>query len=769
MNSKRLPASPPSRSPAPSNGHNGLERVGAHDTRLGRLAAWCYDHRWRVLLLWVVAVVVIAGIGNAAKSNWNDKFSGGNTESAKAMRLLEHRFPARAGDTLDIVFHTTDGIAGHRAGIQRVIDSVSGLGQRYHVDSVQSPFAPGGEAQVARQAPGKGHTVYATVQFDKQTADLSKATVKKVIDTARAASPGGMQIEFGGSPVYKAEPPSMGSAETIGFVAAMAILLIAFGSLIAMGLPLITAVFGIAIGSAIVTLLSHLLTVPSFATQMALMIGLGVGIDYALFIVTRYRSELHDGHGPRDAVIVAMATAGHAVVFAGSTVVISLLGMFLLGVSFLYGLAIGCIAVVLLVMCSALTLLPAILGFVGLTIDRLHVPGLLHRGEQAASRRTFWYRWSRVVQRRPWVTGSIALAVLVGLAIPLFSMRLGMTDAGNDPTGSTTRRAYDLLAQGFGPGSNGPLMVAASLPSGSGRQAVTKLHDQLAATPGVAFAVPPRFSPSGDAAQLVVLPKAAPQSAATDSLVRHLRSDVIPSALSGTGVKAYVGGITAAGIDGTNRLSHKLPWVIGGVVLLSFLLLMAVFRSVAVPLKAAVMNLLSIGAAYGVIVAVFQWGWLGGVIGIGHVGPIDSWIPLMLFTILFGLSMDYEVFLLSRVREEWLGHGDNGVAVADGLAATARVITAAAAIMVFVFGAFVLGDLRQLKLFGLGLATAVFVDATLVRMVLVPSTMEILGNANWWFPSWLERRVPKLSVEVDAAASRPSGDGELQPEPALVE
>jgi RND superfamily putative drug exporter len=737
-----------------------------------------------VLILWILAVVVISGIGSSMGNNWNDKFDAGNSDSGKALHLLQDRFPSRAGDTADMVFHSKGDITSpaNQAAVNGVVADVAALGLRDHVESVQSPFTKGGEGQVANVAPGKGHVVYARIQFDRETNDIPTAAIKKVLSTARHATPSDLQIEFGGGPVYKAEPPSMGSAELIGVVAAIFILLIAFGSLIAMGLPLLTAFFGIGIGSAIVTMLSHSLTVPSFALQMAMMIGIGVGIDYALFIVTRYRSELHDGSGPRDAVITALATAGHAVLFAGCTVVISLIGMLLLGQSFIYGLAFGCIGVVVMVMLSAMTLLPAILGFVGRTIDRLHVPGLLHKGEQATARRTFWYRWSRVVQRKPWVTGSVALVILIALALPLFGMRMGQSDAGSNPASSTTRKSYDLLAQGFGAGSNGPLFIAVDQPkTAAGSAAAGKLYDAFAALSeqpdsNVAYVAKPRLNPSGDAAQIIVVPLAAPQDKATDSLVHRLRDHVIPDALRGTGAKAYVGGVTAGGIDGTAGLTKKLPWVIGGVVLLSFLLLMAVFRSVAVPIKAAVMNLLSIGAAYGVIVAVFQWGWGASIIGVSRTGPIDSWIPLMLFTILFGLSMDYEVFLLSRIREEWLGHGDNGVAVADGLAGTARVITAAAAIMVFVFGSFVLGDMRQLKLFGLGLATAILVDATLVRMVLVPSTMELIGDANWWFPRWLDRLVPKLSVEVDADAHLPSGTTSPAPgqpggderDPALV-
>jgi RND superfamily putative drug exporter len=398
-------------------------------------------------------------------------------------------------------------------------------------------------------------------------------------------------------------------------------------------------------------------------------------------------------------------------------------------------------------MASALTLLPATLGYVGHTIDRFHIPHLSRRKARAAHH-TFWWRWSRIVQRRPWITGGAARVSLVALAMPLFSMHLAFTDAGNDPAGQMTRQSYDRLAEGFGPGYSGPLVVAVDV-AGHDGSVVDKLQSQLQQTPGVAVAAPAQFNNAHDAAVLTVIPKTSPQDVHTEQLVRRLRQEVVPAVTGGTGVRALVGGYTAAAVDSSHQLSQRLALVVGAVVVLSFLLLMAVFRSIAVPLKAAIMNLLSVGAAYGVIVAVFQWGWLGSIIGIGKTGPIDPWIPLMLFTILFGLSMDYEVFLLSRVREEWRRTGDNAIAVADGIASTGRIITAAAAIMVCVFASFVFGDQRVLKVFGLGLATAVFVDATLVRMILVPSTMELLGSRNWWFPHWLERIVPTLSVEVD--------------------
>jgi len=610
---------------------------------------------------------------------------------------------------------------------------------------VVSPFSP----QAAHQISPGGHIAFATVQFDQTQAAISATTVNRVIDTAKSFARPGLQVALGGQVISTAVSPSPGSSEGFGIVAAMIIMLIAFGSLVAMGLPILTALLGIAIGFAVEDLVSHVLNVPVFAPEMLAMIGLGVGIDYALFIVTRYRQGLHDGREPKAAVVVALATSGRAVLFAGCTVIISLLGLFIVNLPFMQGLAVGAIAAVVLVMTAALTLLPAMLGFAGKAIDKLHVPGLLQSGA-ASSPRSFWYRWSRMIQRHPWSAATSALLVLVVLAIPLFSMRLAFTDAGNDPPSLTTRQAFDLLAEGFGAGFNAPLVIAAQLPPSGGQAALDRLDSTIGATPGVAFAAPAQVNAAGNTGVIIAYPTGSPQAAPTAQLVTHLRDDVIPRATAGTGVTALVGGETAAGVDASNYLSAKLFWVIGGVIVLAFLLLMAVFRSVVIPVKAAIMNILSVGAGYGVIVAVFQWGWLGSLIGIGSTGPIDPWIPLMMFTILFGLSMDYEVFLLSRIREEWRRTGDNATAVADGLAKTARVITAAAAIMICVFGSFVIGDpLRVLKVFGLGLAASIFIDATLVRMILVPSVMELLGRSNWYMPSWLDRLVPTLGVEVE--------------------
>ncbi len=720
---------------------------------LQRLAAWCYGRRRTVVVLWVVALVAVSVIGSNVGSSFSQGFNLSDTESHRAAALLETRFPARAGDEGQIVFAhdaTGDGGGVQDAGVQARMEQLfDDVAKVPGVTAVVSPYSADGAQQVARS----GDIAYATVQFDRVASKISDSSIQRIRDLKDAATGDGVRVALGGRMFQ--EPGGLGPAELIGILAAIVILLVAFGSLLAMGLPILVALFGIGIGLGLVQLLSHTIATPDFATQLASMIGIGVGIDYALFIVTRYRQGLEEGFQPEHAVVRAIDTAGRAVVFAGTTVVISLLGLFLMGVDFVNGMALGTSVTVAIVMLASITLLPALLGFAGRTIDRFSVR---RRKVPKPADRTMWYRWSRVVQRRPWPAAIAGLAFLLLLAVPLLSMRLAFPDAGGNPKADTSRQAYDLVAEGFGAGFNGPLVLAAEFPKGSDTQALDQLATRLQQTPDVAAVVGPTMSPSGDAAVIRVIPKSSPQSVATTDLVGALRDDVIPASVRGSDVQVHVGGLTASSIDVSERLAARLPIFIGAVLVLSFLLLMAVFRSLLVPLKAVVMNLLSIGAAYGVVVAVFEWGWGNGLLGVEQTGPIAPFIPMMMFAILFGLSMDYEVFLLSRIREEYDRTGDNAVAVADGLASTARVITAAALIMVCVFGSFVLGDATLVKLFGVGLATAILVDATVVRMVLVPATMELLGDRNWWFPRWLDRVIPRLHVEagpdVDAELAR---------------
>ncbi len=714
-------------------------------TGLGRLAGRCYDRRRLVLVLWILALVGITVVAQMVGTHFQNKFTAGSTQSQQATDLLSARFPSHAGDTADVVFRTTTPIAANEAGINGVVDALRPLG---HVSSVTGPFSPAGAHQISTHA----NIAYAVVQFDETTSNLPTGAINDVISTAEGAAHPGFQVALGGYPISSVAKVSPGASEGIGITAAIIIMLLAFGSVVAMGLPIITALFGLGIGVALLELVTHFLVVPNFSPEMAAMIGIGVGIDYALFIVTRYRQGIFEGRDPRNAVVTSLMTSGRSVLFAGGTVVISLFGLFLIGQPYMIGLATACIAAVLMVLVAALTLLPAMLGFAGSAIDKAHIPGLLQSGGPPPEN-GFWHRWSRLIQRRAWIAGSLAIVALVALAVPMFGMRLAFTDASNDPTTQTTRQAYDLLSQGFGVGFNGPLVVAVDMHGPADQPTVQRLESALrAGVPDVAFVAPAQYNATKTGAVIIVTPSTSPQSAQTETLVQTLRNDVIPPVVSGTDVNALVGGQTAGGIDAANFLGSRLFLVIGAVLVLSFLLLMTVFRSIVIPLKAVIMNLLSVGAAYGVLVAVFQWGWAGGVIGIGEKGPIDPWIPVTLFTILFGLSMDYEVFLLSRIREEWLRTSDNSESVADGLAVTGRIITAAAAIMFCVFASFVINDpLHILKVFGLGLAVAVLIDVTLVRMVLVPSVMELLGWRNWWMPRFLDRSIPTIGVEVTPA------------------
>jgi len=725
---------------------------------LAALARFSYHRRRLVLVLWVVALVGLGFLSSAAGGEYRNNFTLPNVESQRAFDLLRTKFPSQSGDTAEVVFKA-DGKITDPAVQERIEGVLDQMGDVPHVVGIVSPYDEGGERNVAQTAD----IAYATIQFDKRANDIPKSVGTKIIDITDAESRDGLQVEAGGQIIQNSEQGAPPASSGIAILAAIIILLISFGSVIAMGLPIITALFGLGIGISGLMIIATVLDVPEFAPEVAAMIGLGVGIDYALFIVTRHRQELHSGHTPEQAVHIALTTAGRAVLLAGATVVVSLLGMLLMGLSFLQGLAIGASLTVLVTMLASITLLPAILGFAGHNIDKLRVPGM-HRDE-SEHRQSVWFRWSRQVQKHPWLYTIIGFVIVVLLGIPALRIHLGNSDAGLDPQSFTTRHAYDLLSEGFGPGFNGPLVLAAATPNPDDAATLDELQQKLATTPGVAQASPPRFNEAGTAAVINVIPSTAPQDTRTQDLINNLRDDVIPSAIRGSDVHVDVGGAVAVGIDLSDYLAQRLPLFLGAVLILSFLLLMVVFRSLVVPLKAVIMNVLSIAAAYGVVVAIFQWGWGISLLGVDKGGPIEAFVPMMLFAILFGLSMDYEVFLISRIREEYLKTGRNDTAVADGLASTARVITAAAAIMIAVFLSFVLGDTRVIKLFGIGLASAIFIDATLVRMLLVPATMELLGDANWWLPKWLDRILPHVEVEghVD-----PDDEPEEEREPVSV-
>ncbi|HEX3735542.1 MAG TPA: MMPL family transporter, partial [Solirubrobacterales bacterium] len=718
-------------------------------------------HRKTVIIGWIVALIGVGAISNSVGSNFSEEFKLPASDSQEAFNLLETKFPAQSGDTALIVFKAPAGVKS--PAVEKKMDGVfAAVAEFPHVSEVASPYKSGGAGAISDD----GQIAYATVQFDAPNNKLDKDSTKRMISVTQAAAGDGLQVEMGGQPIEEARQEEGGdSSFAIGLLAAILILLLTFGSVVAMGLPLITALFALGVGLGLVTLGTHVFDTAEFAPQLAVMIGLGVGIDYALFIVTRFRNGLDEGLEPRAAAIAAVDTAGRAVLFAGVTVIIALMGMLLLGINFLYGVAMAAALAVLMTMIAALTLLPALLTIAGRRIDRLRIPGLGSRSS-STDENTRWYRWSRMVQRRPWLWAALSGALLLALCIPTLSLRLGSNDAGTDPSGTTTREAYDLLAEGFGPGFNGPFAMVAALPSKGEDAGVVQLHKVLENEKGVAAVTSIAFNPARDTTVFQVYPTTSPQSVDTTALLDHIRNDVIPPIEAKTGAQMHVGGITAIFEDFGDAISEKLPLFIGVVVLLSALLLMIVFRSLLVPLKAMVMNLLSIGAAFGLIVAVFQWGWGASVIGVDGTGPIISFFPVFLFSIVFGLSMDYEVFLMSRIHEEWEHKKDATEAVTRGLALTGRVITAAAAIMVTVFASFMIGEDRIIKLFGLGLASAVLIDAVIIRSVLVPAVMQLFGKRAWYFPEWLGRILPRLAVEPAEGTDRPDGVHAVH-EPAL--
>jgi putative drug exporter of the RND superfamily len=718
-----------------------------------RFATWTTGHRKTVILGWIAALIVIGMIAGSVGSAFTEEFKLPSSDSQEAFDLLEHKFPQQSGVTAEIVYKAPAG-AGSPA-VRKKMEGVFAEAEKLpHVSEVASPYKPGGAAAVSKN----GEIAYATVQYDTTTDKLEKGDIKKLVALGRAADSNGLQVEVGGAPIEEVRSEEEGdSSFAIGLLAAVVILLLTFGSVVAMGLPLLTALFALGVGLSLVTLGTHVFDTAQFAPQLAAMIGLGVGIDYALFILTRFRNGLDDGLEPRDAAIAAVDTAGRAVLFAGVTVIISLMGMLLLGISFLYGVAMSAALAVLFTMIAALTLLPALLTIAGRRVDRLRIPGLGRR-EPSTAEDTRWFRWSREIQRRPVLSAVLSGALLLALCIPTLSLRLGSNDAGTDPAGSSTREAYDLLAEGFGPGFNGPFAMVAALPGKGEDQALVTLRKALKNEEGVAKVTSITLNPAKNTGVFQLYPTTSPQSKDTTALLDHIRNDVLPPIEQKTGAQLHVGGITAIFEDFGNAISKKLPLFIGVVVLLSALLLMIVFRSLLVPLKAMVMNLLSIGAAFGLIVAVFQWGWGASIIGIDGTGPIISFFPVFLFAIVFGLSMDYEVFLMSRIHEEWEHSHEATLAVTRGLALTGRVITAAAAIMVTVFASFMIGEDRIIKLFGLGLASAVFIDAVIIRSVLVPAIMQLFGKRAWWLPEWLDRILPRLHVEPAEGDPAPTGE-----------
>ena len=715
------------------------------------LATWCFRHRRLVLLFWLVALVAMTTASKAVGTNYSNSFTLPDTESTRAFNLLQSVSPQSSGDKESIVFQTSGGTTVHDAAVQaRVEAMLQKVAALPEVTSVVSPYS----AEGARQVSPGGDIAFATVQLDTQPQNVSTKAAQRFVATATSADGQGIKVAVSGQVAEAANPRSFGGTGP-GILLALVVLLIVFGSVFAGILPILSALVSLGTAIGVIGLLSNVMKMPEFSSQLVLLIGLGVGIDYALFIVTRHRQGLLAGWDTETSVVNAVNTSGRAVLFAGIIVCIALLGMFALGVSFLYGMAVAAAIGVGFTMIAALTLLPAMLGFIGARVmSRRQKRSLATKGPRVVGTGTkgFWPRWATFEARRPLVGALGALVLVVVIATPFFSMRLGESDQGNDPLSTTTRQAYDMLAAGFGPGFTGPLQVVVVDHDGAQPAAVSRLYRALAAHGDVAQVGKPYTPPAKDGTTVTLMqvyPRSAPQDAATTTLIGDLRQHTIPAAVAGTGLTVLVGGTTAIFVDFTHVLAQKLPLFIGLVVGLSFLLLAVVFRSLVIPATAALMNLLSIGAAFGVVVAVFQHGTLGSLFGVNRPGPVESFVPVMLFSILFGLSMDYEVFLVTRIHEEWLKSGDNRTAVRNGLAATGKTITAAALIMILVFGSFIFGGERVIKEFGLGLAAGIFMDAVLIRMAIVPAVMFLFGRANWWFPRGLDRALPRLSIDVD--------------------
>src|SRR4051812_10335394 len=708
------------------------------------LARWCFRNKFAVLAIWVVALFALGGLSAGAGSGYTDSFSLPGTESTTALNLLTDNFKTESTDTNQVVFAAKDvSDPDTKARIEKTLEAIA---KGPHVERVDSPF---GEGAAAQQISKDGTVAFANVHMDGEQpiADVPKDAYEKLIDTAEAGRGDGLQVELGGGGIQQAsQSQGGGPSEFIGFIAAAIVLAIAFGSLWATLLPLITAVFALGCGLSLAGLLAHVIDIATFAPILATLIGLGVGIDYALFVVTRHRNAIKAGRDPEAACIRALNTSGRAVMFAGATVIVALLGLLVLGVSFLNGVAVASAIVVLATMTAAVTLIPALLGIFGMRVlSRKERRRLEAEGPRDPKLDGFWPRWARFVQEHRLPLAAIALIVMLLLAVPALSLRLGSSDAGQDPPSQTTRKAYDLLAEGFGPGFNGTFQIVARTPNGKADlPKVKRLADALSSTDGLAAVSPPVPSPNGRIALIEARPATAPQDAATSRLIDTLRTDVVPRASGGVAV--YVGGLTAIFDDFAGVLTDKLPLFIGVIVLLGCLLLMIAFRSLLIPLTAAVMNLLAAGAAFGVVTLVFQKGFLAGPLGVG-TGPIEAFLPVMMLAILFGLSMDYQVFLVSRMHEEWVNTDDNAHSVRIGQAATGRVITAAATIMILVFGSFLLAGQRVIAEFGVGLASAVFLDAFILRTVLVPAVMHLIGKRNWWLPRGLDRALPRVAVE----------------------
>ncbi|MFE7107809.1 MMPL family transporter [Streptomyces sp. NPDC057575] len=711
---------------------------------MAAIARWCIRHRLVAVLIWLLALGGAATAAGFAGSAYSNDYEVPGTESGRATELLRNGFTDLGGDTDTIVWHTSDSTVRADDVRQKMTRTLHAVEELPGVGAVTGPYGATGAAQISAD----GHTAYATVTFDQQVEDIPVQQARAVVDTAKAATTAHLQVELGGPAVALTEAPSVHLSEAIGVVVAAVVLFLAFGSLAASMLPIATALVSVGTAYAGTVLLGHLMTVADFAPMLGMLIGLGVGIDYALFIVTRHRRGLRRGLSVTEAAQTAVATTGRAVVFAGATVCIALLGMLILRLGFLNGVAIAASLTVVLTVAASITLLPALLSFIGMrALSRRERARLAEHGLQPELPTGFAARWSAFVEGHPKLLGACAAVVMLVLALPTFSLHLGTSDQGNNPASSTTRQAYDLLADGFGPGVNGPLTVAAQLDGADDRLAMDELPAALRSTEGVASVGPVTYNNSGDTAFVTVVPKSSPQSEETSALVDRLRTDVLPKAGTNTSLQAHVGGVTASYDDFARIIIGKLPLFVGVVIGFGCLLLLLAFRSIGIPLKAAVMNVAAVASSFGVVVAIFQWGWGSELLGLGSSGPIEPFLPVIMVSVLFGLSMDYQVFLVGRMYEEWLETRDNRRAVRVGLAETGRVINSAAVIMISVFLAFVLSGDRVIAMFGIALAAAVLLDAFVLRTLLVPALMHMLGGANWWLPRRLDRLLPRISIE----------------------
>ncbi|OIJ67962.1 MMPL family transporter [Streptomyces mangrovisoli] len=736
---------------------------------MAALARWCVRHRLMAVLLWLLAFGGVTAAAAVTGSAYSNDYEAPGTESGRATQLLQEGFPGLGGDSDTVVWHTASGTVRASDVEQTMTATLDKIADLPGVATVTSPY----EGQGAGRISADGHTAYATVTFDQQAEDVGTSEAQAVVDTAKSAETDGLEVELGGSAIALTESSGGHTAEIVGVAVAAVVLFLAFGSLAASLLPIGTALIGVGTAYMGVELLGHAMTVADFAPMLGMLVGLGVGIDYALFIVTRHRRGLKRGLPVDEAAANAVATTGRAVVFAGATVCIALLGMLILRLNFLNGVAVAASLTVVLTVAASVTLLPALLSFIGMrALSRRERRRLAERGPEPELPTGLAARWSAFVERHPKLLGGIAVLVIAVLALPTFSLRLGTSDQGNDPQHSTTRQAYDRLAEGFGPGVNGPLTLVTKVDRAADRLALDNLDVTLRGTEGVASVSAVTYDTSGETAYLTVVPDSAPQSQHTSDLVDRLRTEVLPRAEAGTSLDVQVGGVTASYDDFAQVIIGKLPLFVGAVIALGCLLLLLAFRSIGIPVKAALMNIAAVAAAFGVVVAVFQWGWGSELLGLGRAGPIEPFLPVIMVSVLFGLSMDYQVFLVSRMYEEWLEYGDNRRAVRVGLAETSRVINSAAVIMISVFLAFVLSGDRVIAMFGIALAAAVAIDAFVLRTLLVPALMHMLGGANWWLPRWLDRRLPRISIEPPecrAAHERPAAVTDAEVADVLAE